>query len=90
MITSNSDIRFSIVTFSGPNVARTVGQTQLTGSVRDSRIRAELTGNLRELDSVLTDVHEEGSDGKTIFFAGMQRATRSLLVPPHSPMTTHL
>ena len=73
------DIRFSIVTFSGPNVARTVGRTQLTGSVRDSRIRAELTGNLRELDSVLTDVHEEGSDGKTIFFAGMQRATRSLI-----------
>ena len=73
------DIHFSIVTFSGPSIERTVGRTQLTGSVRDSQIQAELTGDMLKLDSVLTEVFEAGSDGKTIFFAGMQRATRSLI-----------
>lgn len=72
------DIRFSIVTFSGASVSRLVGQTRLTGSVRDSRIRADLSSEMLKLDYVLTDVLEAGSGGQTIFFAGMQRAIQSL------------
>jgi hypothetical protein len=73
------DIRFSIVTFAGTTIERTVGRSQLLGSNRDSKVRAGLTDDISELDSVLTDVFEKGSDGKTIFSAGMQRATRSLM-----------
>lgn len=73
------NIRFSIVTFAGTTIERTVGRNQILGSNRDSKVRAELTHDLQELDSVLTDVFERGSDGKSIFSAGMQRANRSLL-----------
>ena len=73
------DIRFSIVTFSGTTIERTVGRSQLLGSNRDSKLRAGLTADIQELESITTDVLERGSDGKTIFSAGMQRANRSLL-----------
>jgi hypothetical protein len=73
------DIRFSIITFAGPNVQRTVGLSQLNGSRRDSRMRIKLTDDAEKLDSTLTAVFEAGSDGKTIFFGGMQRAIRSLV-----------
>lgn len=73
------DIRFSIVTFSGRSTPRIGGRIRLTGSIRDSRIRAKLTGDMLELDSVLSDVLEAGSDGMTIFFAGMQRGIQSLI-----------
>jgi hypothetical protein len=73
------NIRFSIVTFAGTTVSRSVGRSQLIASVRNSRIRSKLTGDLAKLDSVLVDIFEGGSDGTTLFSAGMQRATRSLL-----------
>ena len=73
------DIRFSIVTFSGTTIARTVGRNQLLVSNRDSKVRAGLTEDIQELESIVTEVFKRGSDGKTIFSAGMQRATRSLL-----------
>ena len=72
------DIRFSIVTFAGSTIPRTVGGSQLIGSVRDSKLRARLTNDTQELDSVLRRVLAAGSNGKTVFSAGMQRATRSL------------
>jgi hypothetical protein len=75
------DIRFSIVTFAGSTIPRTVGGSQLVGSIRDSKMRAALTSDTRELESVLNEVFEAGSDGKTIFSAGMNRATRSLIAP---------
>lgn len=73
------DIRFSIVTFSGASVEKTVGRTQLIGSARDSRIRARLTNDMRALDGALDEILEIGNGGMTIFYGGMQRATRSLL-----------
>jgi len=75
------DIRFSIVTFAGSTIPRTVGGSQLVGSIRDSRMRTELTSDAHALNSVLSDVFKAGSDGKTIFSAGMNRATRSLIAP---------
>ena len=80
---ADPDVRFSIVTFSGPSIERTVGRTQLTPSVRDSSIRAELTNDTARLDSVLDDLLARGSDGMTIFSAGMGRATHSLLGHPN-------
>lgn len=73
------DIRFSIVTFSGRSVPRIGGRIRLTGSARDSKIRAKLTGDISELDSVLKEVLEGGSDGMTVFFAGMQRGLQALI-----------
>jgi Mg-chelatase subunit ChlD len=73
------DIRFSIVTFSGTTIARTVGRNQLLVSNRDSKVRAGLSEDIQELKSIVTEVFKRGSDRKTIFSAGMQRATRSLL-----------
>jgi Mg-chelatase subunit ChlD len=78
-------IRFSIITYSGPSVAHTVGRTQLTGSIRDSKVRADLTNDHAELDSVLTELLDRGSEGRTIFSAGMQRATRSLIKDSSRP-----
>lgn len=72
------DIRFSLITYSGPSVGVTVGRTQLSGSVRDSKLRAPLTSDLWRLDDKLTEILDGGSDGRTIFSAGMRRGTRSL------------
>ena len=72
-----TDIRFSIVTFSGPTTAKTTGLSHLSGSHRDSRIQANLTGDTARLDTVLSDVFDAGSNGKTVFSSGMQRATLS-------------
>jgi Mg-chelatase subunit ChlD len=73
------DIRFSIITFAGPSIQHTVGRTHTTGSIRDSRVRLNLTNDFARLDSVLNDLLDRGSEGRTIFSAGMQRATRSLI-----------
>lgn len=76
------DIRFSIITFAGPSIQHTGGRTHTTGSIRDSTIRLNLTNDMARLDSVLNDLLDRGSEGRTIFSAGMQRATRSLITSP--------
>ena len=79
------DIRFSLVTFAGPSTEKTVGRTQTVGSIRDSRLRVPLTTNRARLDGALTNVLERGSEGRTLFAAGMRRATRSLISSPREP-----
>ncbi len=76
------DIRFSIVTFSGASIARTIGRTKLSGSKRDSRLRARLGTSTAQLESVLDEILAQGSNGLTIFYGGMRRASLSLLAEP--------
>lgn len=80
-IAEDHDIRFSIITFSGSRVSHTTGKSQLHGSARDSRVRINLTRRVPSLDFVLLEVLERGSDGTTVFSAGMRRAILSLLGP---------
>jgi Mg-chelatase subunit ChlD len=72
------DIRFSIVTFSGPSRARTVGRVALAGSGSASKLFSPLTRNTEQLDRALTSVLDRGSTGTAVFYAGMRRALRSL------------
>ena len=73
------DIRFSLITFSGPSISPTSRQLQRFVAKRDAVIRAELTSDVTILESVLDEVLERGSGGTTNFYAGMQRANISLI-----------
>ncbi len=72
------DVRFAIVTYSGPSVPWPYAGSRLVGSMRNSRLRTPLTRNDRLLDAALDRILEGGSEGTTIFYSGMRRATRVL------------
>lgn len=75
---AGEDVRFSIVTYSGPGTTHTAGRTNLVGSGRDSSVLVPLTSDRAALDAALEALLAEGADGTTIFYAGMRRATREL------------
>lgn len=76
----DENVRFSLVRFSGPNTAHTAGRTHLVGSRRDSTLLMPLTSDRDALDAELAELLEQGAEGKTIFYAGMRRATRELAI----------
>lgn len=72
------DIRFSLITFSG-RMTPTQEPPRRVIMKRDAVIRIPLTGNTAELTAGLDAVLQRGSKGMSNYFAGMRRATRSLL-----------
>lgn len=77
--TSGHDIRYSIVTYSGPSIARLGRRTERVVSPREGKIRVELTRDTKVLNEVLDEIEARGSAGATIFFAGMHHANRVLM-----------
>ncbi|MBW2292192.1 MAG: VWA domain-containing protein [Deltaproteobacteria bacterium] len=72
--TSDRDVRFSIVTYSGyPFLSHRRRNTRAVGD-RDAMIRAQMTDDVAELESALDAVMNAGSDGSANFYAGMRRA----------------
>jgi hypothetical protein len=77
--TSDRDVRFSIVTYSGyPFLSRRRRNTRAVGD-RDAKMRAQMTDDVAELESALDAVMNAGSDGSANFYAGMRRASQSLI-----------
>jgi hypothetical protein len=72
------DIRFSLITFSGRMIP-TQEPPRRVVMKRDAVIRIPLTGDTAELAVGLDAVLRRGSKGMSNYFAGMRRATRSLL-----------
>ncbi|HIF93185.1 MAG TPA: VWA domain-containing protein [Myxococcales bacterium] len=73
------DIRFSVVTYSGASGVRTTGKSANSGTSSETRTRAKLTKDTLHLNRVFDEVLSRGSNGTTVFFAGMQQGARSLL-----------
>ena len=73
------DIRFSVVTYAGASGVRTTGKSANSGTSSETQTRARLTKDTRRLNRVLDDVLSRGSNGTTVFFAGMQQGSRTLL-----------
>lgn len=76
---ADSDIRFAIITYSGPSIAPSRRPPRRIVSNRDGMIRSDLTNDIVPLESVLDEVLNRGSRGSTNFYAGMRRANRSLI-----------
>lgn len=77
--TSDYDVRFSIITYSGhPFLSRRKRSTRAVGP-RDARIQAQMTDDVAALESALDGVMNAGSDGSASFYAGMRRASQSLI-----------
>lgn len=76
---ADRDIRFAIVTYSGPSIAPWSKRPIRIVLNRDAMIRTELTDDIALLESVLDEVLERGSKGTTNFYAGMRRSNRSLI-----------
>lgn len=76
---SGNDMRFSIISFSGPPfVSRQTRNTKAVGD-RDARIRAAMTADLTVLEDALDAALNYGSRGSAHFYAGMRRASQSLI-----------
>ncbi len=78
------DIRFSLMTFSGPTADRPAEETPLVGSGTESKLYADLSRNTPRLERVLSDMLSHGSQGTSVFYAGMRRGTHVLTARPNS------
>ncbi|HEB88633.1 MAG TPA: VWA domain-containing protein [Deltaproteobacteria bacterium] len=72
------DIRFAIVSYSGPGIPWPDAGSKRVGLIRSARLRMPLTRDARQLQSALDGILERGSEGSTVFYAGMRRANRLL------------
>lgn len=76
---SDADVRFSIVTFSGyPFFTHRKRSTRAVGN-RDARIVWEMTDDVMALNVALDQVMQDGSNGSASFYAGVRRANQSLI-----------
>jgi hypothetical protein len=78
-IAADHDIRFSVVTYAGASGVRLTGKSANSGTSSETQTRASLTRNTRYLKRVFDDVLARGSNGSTVFFAGMQQGSRTLV-----------
>jgi len=72
------DVRFSVVTFAGPNVSPILAENSLANTRSDSKVYSQLTTNTQQLDRALTEVLNRGSTGTSVFYAGMRRGFHTL------------
>jgi hypothetical protein len=73
------DIRFSIITYSGRSERAEAERPSMLVSDLAATIRAPLSDDTANLQSVLEEVLADGSLGSPNFYAGMRRANRSLI-----------
>ena len=78
-LAESADVRFSIVSYSGPSSAPTITPTNRVVLKLDARVHAELTQDVVELAKGLVEIEEHGSKGTSNFVAGLRRATRTLI-----------
>ena len=72
------DIRFSIVSFSGPTDDPPISGSPLVGTGSESKLYAKLSKSTPELERALTEVLAGGSQGTSVFYAGMHLGSHSL------------
>jgi len=77
-VADRADIRFSIVTFSGPSSAAPLLKRGRVVTDQQAEIRIELTADKEALGTILDKMIERGGLGTTDFYAAMRRANRSL------------
>jgi hypothetical protein len=76
---SDYDVRFSIITYSGyPFLSHRKRSTRAVGDSH-ARIWVDMTGDVAALESALDDLVDRGSDGSASFYAGVRRASQSLI-----------
>ena len=78
-LADTADVRFSIISYSGPSSVPNLKQPARIVWNRDARIHADLTQNVSRLNRVIDEIDENGSKGTSNFAAGIRRATRTLI-----------
>lgn len=74
-----TDVRFSIVSYSGPSSVPGNPQPARIVWKRDARIHADLTQDVARLLRGIDEVRQHGSKGTSNFVAGLRKATRTLV-----------